>query len=130
MSLQSIITAVLLLGISLIASTVIGYWHGVTRGTWRQWPAGQSLMALLVIIAVGFGFGGVNRFLGDYAAKDFILIALYTTFAAALVIIGLTIRKEMHDGKERLRQHKPKDPTGPVIITVATTNQEQTHGNT
>lgn len=123
MTVEYVTTALLLTLISSIAFTVIIYWHITTKGTWRHWPAGQSLMGLLVIIAVGFGVGALNRLLGNYPAKDFILILLYTAFAAALSVIGLTIRKEMRAGKRRLRR-KAHPATGPVIIAVATTNEE------
>lgn len=124
MTAQYIISAILLGLICLIASTVIIYWHTTTRGSWRSWPAGQSLMGLLIIIAVGFGVGALNRFLGEYLAKDYILIGLYASFAGALVVIGLTVRKEMREGKARLLT-KQKATAGPVTITVATLNEEK-----
>lgn len=124
MTTQYFVTMVLLAVISIIASWVIIYWHTITRGSWRQWPAGQSLMTMLIIIAVGFGVGAANRLIGDYHVKDFILMGLYAAFAGALVVIGLTIRKEMRAGKQRLRE-KGKTEPGPVIVTVASINEEK-----
>lgn len=124
MSNQYFITLTLLALISLISSAVIIYWHTTTRGSWRHWPAGRSLMGMLIIIAVGFGVGALNRLLGDYAAKDYILTGLYASFVGALVVIGLTIRKEMRAGKARLRG-KLNPASGPVSVIVATRNEEE-----
>jgi small-conductance mechanosensitive channel len=121
MNLNDIISAVLLGIISLVAGWVAVYWHVATKGTWRQWPAGRSLMGLLAIITVGFGFGVVNRFLGQYPARSAVGIILYTLFVGAIIIIGLTVRAEMRAGKRKLRQKKP-DANGPVTVTVATEN--------
>ena len=128
MSTENIIVTTLLLLISTTSISVIGYWHLATHGTWRQWPAGQSLMALLAIIAAGFGWGGVNRLLGDYALKQPILCVLYGGVVIALVMIGVTIHKEMAAGKARIAATEKKDHTGLVTIVVATTPEEKSDG--
>lgn len=120
---NELISAILLGIIPLVAGTVCIYWHVATKGTWRQWPAGRSLMGLLAIITVGFGYGVVNRFLGPYAAKYAVAVGLYALFVGALVFIGLTIRKEMRSGKAKSTAKYPIH-TGPVTVIVATTNEE------
>jgi hypothetical protein len=124
MTIQDYISAGLLGIISLVAGWVALYWHLATKGTWREWPAGQSLMGLLGIITVGFGFGVVNRFLGQYPGRQVIGILLYAAFVGAIIWIGLTVRKEMRNGKQRLRGKCPTQ-TGPVTVTVATKNEEK-----
>lgn len=109
--------------ISAIAFTVIIYWWKATKGTWKHYPAGRSLMGLLGIIAVGFGWGVISRILGDYPGRSIIAVTLYLSFIGALVLIGLTIRKEMRLGKRRMRERFPTH-TGPVTVTVATKNEE------
>lgn len=119
----------LLLGlISLAAFTVIFYWHGATRGTWKHWPAGRSLMGLLGIIAVGFGYGVINALIGPdgYAAKPFIGFSLYFVFIGAIIFIGITIRKEILRGRS-IQHHPSSHPnTGTIDITVAT-EKEPSH---
>ena len=117
------ISAILLAAIAITAGSVIIYWHMANKGTWRQWPAGRSLMGLLGIITVGFAFGAANRWLGDYATKYHFATALYGLFLGALFFIGSTIRSEMRAGKARA---KAKDSTGPVTIIVASNNEEKT----
>ena len=41
---------ILKLTASAFAFVVILYWHLSTKGTWKDWPAGRSLMTLLMII--------------------------------------------------------------------------------
>lgn len=118
------ISAVLLGAIALVAGAVVVYWHIATKGTWRHWPAGRSLMGLLIIIMAGFGFGVINRYLGDYPAKFPIATALYGLFLGALAFIGSTIRAEMRAGKARARAKDTTPSTAPVTIVVASTNEE------
>jgi hypothetical protein len=116
---------VIMIGIiALIATEIVLYWHVRTKGTWREWPAGRSLMYLLLIIAVGFSFGIVNQFLGQYAARVWVGGFLYGGFISALIIIRFTIRAEMKRGERKLLQTKLPTTTGPVDITVATKNEE------
>lgn len=113
----------ILIGIvSLVAFETIIYWHRNTKGTWRDWPAGRSLMYLLLIIAFGFGYGVINQMLGAYPARAIIGVVLYVLFIGALIVIRCTIHAEMRRGKKRLQAKA--NATGPVIITVATTNEE------
>lgn len=123
---NSIITAVLLGIICVVATWVIIYWHLATKGTWRQWPAGRSLMGLLGIISVGFGYGVFNRFLGEWPGRAVFTIGLYALFVGAIIFIGLTIRKEMRFGKRKLQDKYPAH-TGPVVVVVASKNEESPH---
>lgn len=125
MTVQDIISAVLLGIISLVAGWVAAYWHLATKGTWRDWPAGQSLMGLLSIITIGFGFGVFNRIAGQYPGRPVVGIILYALFVGAIIWIGLTIRKEMRRGKQRTRSKYPIH-TGPVTVVVASKNEEKT----
>lgn len=118
------ISAILLGLISLTAGGVVLYWHLATRGTWRRWPAGRSLMGLLSIISIGFGFGAMNRHLGNYPAKFALAAVLYSLFWLALLFIGTTIRAEMRAGKARA---SAASSTGPVTVAVACTNEESPH---
>jgi hypothetical protein len=122
---NSLITAILLGIISLVATWVIVYWHVATKGTWKEWPAGRSLMGLLGIISVGFGYGVLNRFLGDWPGRAVFSMFLYAAFVGAIVFIGHTIRKEMRSGKKRTRAKYPIH-TGPVTVVVASKNEEKT----
>lgn len=124
MTIESIISAALLGVISVVAAWVAIYWHVMTKGTWRHWPAGQSLMGLLSIIAIGFGFGVFNRLMGQYPGRAAIGMILYALFVGAIIMIGLTVRKEMRHGKKKLREKHP-DHTGPLSVVVATTNEER-----
>ena len=125
---QPLLIVALIGAVALIALETIIYWHRSTRGTWRDWPAGRSLMYLLVIIATGFGFGVANQFLGQYPLRPLVGFVLYGAFIIALIGIRLTIRAEMRRGqKEKLKTTLPTT-TGAVDITVATTNEESSHG--
>lgn len=116
---------VILIGVvSLIAFETVIYWHVNTKGTWREWPAGRSLMYLLMIIAFGFGYGVVNQFLGQYPARPFVGFGLYMLFIGALIVIRFTIRAEMRRGDRRLKTKLPTH-TGPIDVVVATENQER-----
>ena len=122
---QPLINVIFIGIVSGLALETVIYWHRSTKGTWKQWPAGRSLMYLLLIIGVGFGYGIINQFLGQYAARPFVGFGLYLLFIAALIIIRLTIRAEMRRGQRKLQTKLPTT-TGPVDITVATENEE--HG--
>lgn len=112
--------------ISALATSIIIYWWRATRGTWKDYPAGRSLMGLLGIIAVGFGWGVMSRLVGDYPGRGVLAVVMYVTFISALVYIGITIRQEMRYGKQRLN-HKEPTTSGPVTVTVAATNEESTN---
>lgn len=123
-----IINSLLLGLISLASFIVIAYWWVATKGTWRQWPAGRSLMGLLGIIAVGFGFGVINALIGvqGYPAKPYIGFALYVVFVGSIIFIGFTIRREMSRG--RSIEHHPASAhptTGTIDITVATDTDKE-----
>lgn len=121
-----LLNAVLVGVVSLIAFETIIYWHRSTKGTWRNWPAGRSLMYLLTIIATGFGYGVINQFLGQYEGRALIGLLLYILFIGALIVIRLTIRAEMRRGQNRLKTTLPTSDT-PVDVTVATENKEHGH---
>jgi uncharacterized membrane protein YfcA len=120
---QPITTFVLTAIVSLIALESVFYWHRKTRGSWRRWPAGRSLMYLLIIIGVGFGYGVANQLLGQYAARPYVGFGLYLMFIAALIVIRLTIRSELRNGKKRLKNKHPTH-TGPLNVPVASENEE------
>lgn len=113
---------------SAVSFWVIIYWHLTTKGTWREWPAGRSLMGLLGIIAFGFGYGVINQIFGaeGYPAKPYIGLALYLVFVGAIIFIGITIRKEMIRGKAKVKHPSNFEPphTGSIDITVATEKDE------
>lgn len=120
---QPLVNIILISIISLIALESVFYWNRMTRGSWKEWPAGRSLMYLLIIIGVGFGYGVVNQLLGQYPARPFIGFGLYILFVSALVVIRLTIRSELRNGKRRLREKHPTH-TGPMNVVVASKNEE------
>jgi hypothetical protein len=121
---NELLSAIFLGAVTLAASWVIIYWHFATKGTWREWPAGRSLMGLLAIIAVGFGFGVVNRILPMPLGKTIVGVGLYALFVSAIIFIGLTIRKELRVG--RAKEHHPANPnTGTIDITVATDTDKE-----
>ena len=125
MTINDIISAALLGIISVVAGWVAIYWHVATKGTWRDWPAGRSLMGLLAIITIGFGYGVVNRFLGpNWPLRPVVSILLYALFVGAIIVIGLTVRSEMRAGKRKQRQKYPTH-TGPVAVIVASKNEEK-----
>lgn len=111
------------------AIAVMAYWWAVTHGSWMHWPAGRSLMGLLAIIAVITAWAGLNTFVlpAHYELKIFSYFALYAVFEVALVLIGITIHREMRRGAARLLERK-KAPAGPVIVTVATINDTTPEG--
>ena len=125
MTIQDIISAALLGVISVVAGWVAIYWHVSTRGTWKEWPAGQSLMGLLAIITVGFGFGVFNRLMGQYPGRAILGLILYALFVGAIIWIGLTVRREMRNGKARTKGKYPESHTGPVTVVVASKNEEK-----
>jgi uncharacterized membrane protein YfcA len=115
-----------MLAVCFTAIGVIIYWWRATRGSWMDWPAGQSLMGLLAIIAVISGWAGLNTFVlpPRYEWKIFSYFVLYGVLELSLLWIGRTIRNEMRRGKAR--QVKKKVPaTGPVTVVVATENKEK-----
>jgi drug/metabolite transporter (DMT)-like permease len=117
------LTTILLGIIAAVAAWVIIYWHVATKGTWKEWPAGRSLMGLLGIIAVGFGYGVFNRLLGPWPGQPVTSMVLYAAFVWAIIFIGHTIRKEMRSGKARSSTKFPIH-TGPVTVVVASKNEE------
>lgn len=121
---NSPITLILLAIIAAVALETVIYWHVQTKGTWKDWPAGRSLMYLLVIIATGFGYGVLNRFLGEYPARTAVSFILYAAFVGALIVIRGTIRAEMRKGRREKLKTKLPTNTEPVEIIVATTNKE------
>lgn len=117
--------------VSATAIAVMAYWWIVTRGSWMQWPAGRSLMGLLAIIALITAWAGLNTLVlpPRYDFKIISYFVLYGIFEAALLVILATIHREMKRGAARLRAKKPANPTGPVIVTVATINDTDPEGN-
>jgi uncharacterized membrane protein YfcA len=121
---NSPLTLALLFIVAAVATETVIYWHRKTRGTWREWPAGRSLMYLLIIISSGFGYGVINRFLGDYPARNLVSFVLYALFIGALLVIRKTIAAEMRRGRDKPLTTKLPTTTGPVDVAVASENQE------
>lgn len=121
------INGIIIAAVFVAALAVIIYWHRVTRGSWKDWPAGRSLMGLLTVIVLISGMAATNvLFLPPaWPGKVVVYLALYSLVFVALIYIGGTIHHEMKRGKARLQQKKPHDPTGPVTVTVATKNEEE-----
>ncbi|ALY10574.1 hypothetical protein FDH86_gp039 [Arthrobacter phage Tank] len=112
--------------VGALTLAVMIYWHVSTKGTWKKWPAGQSLMLLLGIITVITFNAAANILLPSYWGKIELYFGLYGLLLFAIAFIGWTIRREMRRGKARLREKHPK--SGPVTVIVATTNEENPHG--
>jgi hypothetical protein len=112
------------------AIAVMAYWWAATKGSWMDWPAGRSLMGLLAIIAVISGWAGLNTIVlpPRYDGKIISYFVLYGLLETALVIIGVTIRREMKRGAERARKKQEKPSTGPVTVVVASENKEMPDG--
>ena len=107
-----------------LALAVMFYWHRATKGSWKLWPAGRSLMTLLGVIVIITVNAAVNVMLPRYPGKVELYFGLYLLLLAALIHIGFTIRAEMRAGKARLLEKRPHSPSGPVTVTVATENTE------
>lgn len=106
-----IINAVLIGAVSLVALTIMVYWHRATRGGWKLYPSGRSLMGLLGIIFFITLNAAVQITLPPsipLMAKAVFYFFLYLVFIFALVSIGLTIRKEI-----RIGQAKESHPSHP-----------------
>jgi cation transport ATPase len=121
------LNGIFMLIVSGTAIAVMAYWWIATKGSWMDWPAGRSLMGLLLIIAVISGWAGLNTTIlpSRYDGKILSYFALYAALEAALVVIGVTIRREMKRGAERARKKLQEKPhTGPVTVVVASENKE------
>lgn len=103
--------------VALLALETIVYWHRASKGNWKLWPAGRSMMVMLAIIGVAFAFGVVNNTIGPYEARPYVGTFLYSLFIAALILIRITIRKEMLIGKA-IDREEAGPVTGPVVVTV------------
>lgn len=99
MSTLFIVVTALKITVALTAAWTIFYWHISTKGAWRKWPAGRSLMSLLAIICIGYCWRVVNRLVPDYALEEPLLGMLYICFSIALIRISRTIRKELAAAK-------------------------------
>lgn len=119
------LNGLLMFAVALVAAADMVYWWVKTRGTWRQWPAGRSLMGLLFIIVLISGWAGLNTsvFPKAYAWKSESYALLYLLLFTALLVIGFTIRSEMRKGKAPLYSKDPAQ-TGPVKVILASTNEE------
>lgn len=116
----------LMMIVSLTALAVIIYWWVATRGSWMEWPAGRALMGLLGIIVIISGWAAMNTLWlkGPYPGKAHLYFALYAALEVSLLIIGITIKREMRRGRERRRQVKRDKQTGPITVVVASTTKE------
>lgn len=127
MSTLFIIITILKAMVSATGLAVIIYWHVATRGTWRAWPAGRSLMALLAIVVIGYAWRVVNRLVPDYALEEPLLGLLYISFTLALIAIGVTIRRELNRGRARVVIEDSDARAEPIAVVLATT-EEKTDG--
>lgn len=120
------LNGIFMLIVSLTAVVVMAYWWTATRGSWMDCPAGRSLMGLLGIIAVLTAWAGLNTFVlpAWYDWKIVSYFALYGIFELALIVIGITIRREMIRGAARAKQKLKNPKTGPVSVVVASENKE------
>lgn len=125
MSAMFIIVTALKITVSLTAAWTILFWHFSTKGSWRQWPAGRSLMSLLAIICIGYAWRVVNRLTPDYALEEPLLGLLYIFFSISLIRIARTIRKELAVGKSETTVHPHGSNTGVIAVVVATTPEEK-----
>lgn len=128
MTAYQLLNVIMISVVSLVAFETIFYWWRATKGTWKQWPAGRSMMYLLMIIAFGFGFGAINRVFGEYEARSVVSYLLYAAFIGGLIFIRRTIAAEMKRGERRQHKADMTTSTAPVTIIVATENREQSHG--
>lgn len=128
MSIMFIIVTALKITVSLTAAWTILFWHTATKGSWRQWPAGRSLMALLAIICIGYAWRVVNRLVPDYALEEPLLGLLYIGFSISLIRIARTIRKELAVGKSDTAVAPEGPSTGVIAVVVATTPEEKPDG--
>lgn len=125
MSAMFIIVTTLKVTVSLTAVWTILFWHFSTKGSWRQWPAGRSLMSLLAIIFIGYAWRVVNRMVPDYALEEPLLGLLYIFFSISLIRIARTIRKELAAGKSETTVHPHDHNTGIIAVVAATTPEEK-----
>lgn len=113
-----IINAVLIGAVSLVALTIMVYWHRVTKAGWKNYPSGRSLMGLLGIIFFITLNAAVQTILPPgipILARAVFYFTLYLVFIYALVSIGLTIRKEIRAGRAKelhpsTQPHTDKEP--------------------
>lgn len=108
--------------VAAVALTIMIYWHFATRGAWRAYSSGRSLMGLLVIIFFITGNAAVQWAVPlPVEVKAPFYFALYLIFAYALAMIGFNIRKEVRRGKalEKALLSHPSNTT---------TEKEQSHG--
>lgn len=128
MSVIFIIVTALKITVSLTAGWTIVYWHIRTKGAWRKWPAGRSLMSLLAIICIGYAWRVVNRLTPDYALEEPLLGVLYIFFSVSLIRIARTIRKELAAGKAEENVEAHPDHTGAIPVVLATNPEEKPDG--
>lgn len=92
----------LILAVAIVSAYNAIYWWAATRGSWRDWPAGRSLMALLISLALmasTAAFTVLIRY--DYPGKRFWYALLYTLVLISLIYVGHTIHAEIRKGRLR-----------------------------
>lgn len=106
------INAILIAIVCFEALFIIIYWWYKTRGSWIEWRAGQSLMALLAVIFFITGNAVINLFvLDDYAAKRWVYASMYVVMILALAFVWLTIRYELKTGHKSSQLATGSTPT-------------------
>lgn len=109
--------------VALVTLGLMVYWHCKTKGSWKLWPAGRSLMQLFGVILIITTNAAANIMIPQYPGKIALYFGLYLLLLAALIKIGYTIRSEMRIGQAK-RQDKDPAATGPVTVIVASANTE------
>lgn len=110
--------------VALVTLGLMAYWHFRTRGSWKEWPAGRSLMQLFAVIFILTGNAAINILVPPYPWKIHLYFGLYILLFVALIRIGFTIRSEMRKGLAREAAAAKKPKTGPVTVVVASENKE------
>lgn len=66
-------------------------WHVLTRGSWRHWAAGVSLMGLLATIAAITALASVSSFFPMFPGRALAYIILYSLLIVTTWLIGWAI---------------------------------------
>lgn len=85
------INSVLVTIIAVEVFIVMGLWHVTTRGAWRYWPAGRSLMGLLACLAGITTVSSIARLMPGWQAESSLYTVGYLGTALAVASIATTI---------------------------------------
>ena len=98
------VNAVIIAAVAVTTLAVMIAWHVRSRGAWRHYPAGRSVMTLLGIQFVILANAAVSSLVGPYPGKALVYAALYLFLEAAVVGVGLSILMA-----PRARRQSPKE---------------------